>query len=105
MRHNRGIPEHIGRAVRRGILINKDSCIITSDGEGHPTHYKYIFDMVRSAFGGPVKTRSFESNEYKLRAQYLVVPDEYARLIVQYEKLGRYAGLSLQGFLMKAWHP
>lgn len=105
MRPNRGIPDRIGKAVKRGILVTTNSYAFVSDGEGCPTYEKRIFDICRTAYGGKVKTREFSSNEYRMQARYMIIPDEFAQLIVQFEKLQHYAGLSLQGFLMKAWRP
>lgn len=117
---NRGIPLGIGRAVKNGILITKDSYFPLNNWDNRCPQMT-ILNACRTVLGGPVKVmnpRQVCINVKKKRKRvesdyyngYMVVPDAFARLIVQYghmaqqnSSMNAYAGLSLQEFLMRTW--
>jgi hypothetical protein len=109
-----GIPMRIARATKSGFVIDRSS-------KTHIAMCRSLFDVCRTVLGGPVKTRVLphqsaefvnglsdtQRRAYNKRNQYMIVPIDFLRLIVKYEQIfrqdGRYAGLSLQEFLMRTW--
>lgn len=101
-----GLSSRMGKVLADGrlVVVRGVSALHVNDGDWHCI--VPIFDACRTVHGGHVRRSRVTligGHRLKHPREYIIVPNAFANLIMLYGIEGNYAGLSLQGFLMKTW--